>query len=305
MSSSVNLRHVQTFLVVAEELHVGRAATRLHVAQPAVSQTIKALEKQLGLELLDRSGRGISLTAAGRAYAEEVRGVVPQLELAARAAKDAQQGVRGRLVVGFTAVCTLGGLPEFLVDFMGRHAAVDVRLHQLATADQTDALRLGSIDVGFTILPGGPEPVNSRLITTDELHAFVSADHPLARHTRIPVAELLDEPFLLMSKEREPCVHRSFNRLCEAHGKQAEIVLEVDHLESMLSFVSAGAGVSLAPSTAARLGLEGTTSRPLDPSIPAGISVIWDPAVITPTGELFLDELGSRWDAVRREGRAA
>ncbi|MEM8921873.1 MAG: LysR substrate-binding domain-containing protein [Actinomycetota bacterium] len=291
----MNLRHIETFLVVADELHVGRAAARLHVAQPAVSQTIAALEKQLGLQLFDRSGRGIRLTAAGQTYAEEVRGVFPQLEQANRAAHDAERGVRGRLAVGFTAVCSLGDLPSFLIDFMGRHPEVAVRLQQMATTEQTEALRLGSIDVGFTILPGGPEPVHSRLITADELHAFLPADHPLAHHERVPVADLLDEPFLLMSKEREPCVHRSFNRLCEEQGKQAEIVMEVDHLESMLAFVAAGAGVSLAPSTAARLRLDGATSRPLEPPVPAGISVIWNPAATTPTGELFLDELDDRW----------
>ncbi|MEM7276088.1 MAG: LysR substrate-binding domain-containing protein [Actinomycetota bacterium] len=292
----VNLRHIQTFLVVAEELHVGRAATRLHVAQPAVSQTIAALEKRLGLQLFDRSGRGIRLTAAGRAYADEVRTVLPQLEQASRAAKDAERGVRGRLVVGFTAVCTLGDLPTFLLGFMQRHPDVGVRLQQMATAEQTSALRAGTIDVGFTILPGGPEPVHSRLVTSDELHAFLRRDHALARHDRVPVPELLDEPFLLMSKEREPCVHQTFNRMCEEHGKRAEIFMEVDHLEAMLAFVSAGAGVSLAPSTASRLQLDHTTSRPLDPPVPAGISVIWDQAALTPTAKLFLDEIETRWD---------
>ncbi|MEM9561949.1 MAG: LysR substrate-binding domain-containing protein [Actinomycetota bacterium] len=291
-----NLRHIHTFLVVAEELHVGRAAARLHVAQPAVSQTIAALEKRLGVELFDRSGRGIRLTAAGRAYADEVGGVLPTLEQATRAAKDAERGVRGRLAVGFTAVCSLGRLPGFLTEFMHRYPEIGVRLQQMGTAEQTDAVRLGSIDVGFTILPGGPDPVHSRPVTADELHAFLRSDHALARHERVPVSDLLDEPFLLMSKEREPCVHQTFNRLCEQYGKRAEIFMEVDHLESMLAFVSAGAGVSLAPSTAGRLRLDGTTSRPLDPPIPAGVSVIWDPAVLTPTAQLFLDEIDARWD---------
>ncbi|MEM9034225.1 MAG: LysR substrate-binding domain-containing protein [Actinomycetota bacterium] len=291
----MNLRHIRTFLVVAEELHVGRAAARLHVAQPAVSQTVAALERELGLELFDRVGRGIRLTAAGQAYANEVRSVFPQLDRAARAAQDAERGVRGRLAVGFTAVCTLGDLPGFLIGFMGRYPQVGVELRQMATAEQPRALRLGTIDVGFTILPGGPEPVHSRLLTSDELHAFLARQHPLARYERVPVSELLDEPFLLMSKEREPCVHQSFNRMCEEHGKQGEIFMELDHLESMLAFVATGAGVSLAPSTAARLQLEGTTSRPLDPPVPAGISVVWDPAALTPTAQLFLDEIDAHW----------
>ncbi|MEM7340792.1 MAG: LysR substrate-binding domain-containing protein [Actinomycetota bacterium] len=287
----MNLRHIETFLLVAEELHVGRAAARLHVAQPAVSQTIAALEKELGLQLFDRSGRGITLTPAGQTYRDEVEGVFPQLERASRAAKEAEHGIRGRLTIGFTAVCTLGDLPRRLTDFMGRHPDITVTLEQMATAHQMDALRLGSIDVGFTILPGGPDPVHSHLISSDELHVFISSDHRLAAYERVPIAEMLREPFLLMSKDREPCVHRSFNRMCEEHGAQAEIVMEVDHLESMLAFVAAGLGVSLAPSTAARLKLDGATSRPLDPPMPAGISAIWNPTTSTPAAKLLLAEI--------------
>ncbi|MEM8924286.1 MAG: LysR substrate-binding domain-containing protein [Actinomycetota bacterium] len=286
----MNLRHIETFLLVAEELHVGRAAARLHVAQPAVSQTIAALERDLGLKLFDRSGRGIRLTPAGVTYRDEVQTVLPQLERATRAARDAEAGVRGRLTIGFTAVCTLGDLADRLVGFMSRHPDIAVRLQQMATSDQMEALLAGSIDAGFTILSGGPDPVHSHLITRDELHVFFPADHRFADLGRVPIPELLDERFLLLSRDREPCAHRSFTRMCAEHDKAAEIVMEVDHLESMLAFVAAGLGVSLAPSTASRLRLDRVVSRPLDPPVPAGISVMWSTTPSPPTAALFLAE---------------
>ncbi|MEN0067030.1 MAG: LysR substrate-binding domain-containing protein, partial [Myxococcota bacterium] len=224
----MKLRHLETFLVVAEELHFGRAAARLHVAQPAVSQTISALEEELGMQLFDRTKRRVRLSAAGQAYREEVKDIFHQLDRASAIAREAEAGIRGRLTVGFTAVCTLGRLPNVLIEFMRRFPDVAVRLQQLGTAEQREALRRGTIDVGFSILPGDHEPVHSQLIAPDELHVFFHTKHRLACWERVPIAEILHEPFLLMSREREPCVHRSFEHMCEQHGTHAEVVLEVD-----------------------------------------------------------------------------
>lgn len=284
----MKLRHLEAFLIVAEELHFGRAAARLHVAQPAVSQTISALEEDLGVQLFDRSNRRVRLTAAGQAYVAEVRGVFAQLDHASSVARDADAGLRGRITVAYTAVCTLGWLPTVLVEFMRELPEVVVQLQQQGTAEQVESLNRGSIDVGFSILAAEHGPVHAELVAPDELHLFFRTDHPFAARDRIPVAQALHEPFLLMSRTREPCVHRSFQRMCDQHGTQAEIVLEVDHLESMLAFVGAGLGVSLAPSVASTLSLPGVTSRPLDPHIPAGISAIWSPETMNPTTERFL-----------------
>lgn len=287
----MNLRHLETFLVVADELHFGRAAERLHVAQPAVSQTIAALEADLGVKLFDRSSRAVQLTAAGAAYVGEVEEIFRQIDRANASARSADEGTTGRLVVAFTAVCTLGFLPGVVVDFMRRHPEIAVELRQLGTAEQIDALAAGTIDIGFSILPDAHGPVHSRLVAPDELHLFLAADHPLAAHDRVEVADALAESFLLLSRDREPCVHKTFDRLCDAHQVDGDVVMQVDHLESMLAFVGAGLGVSLAPSIAAGLGLDGVTSRPLEPPVPSGISAIWDPDAAAPTTTRFLDHL--------------
>ncbi|MEM9466674.1 MAG: LysR family transcriptional regulator [Actinomycetota bacterium] len=287
----MKLRHLETFLVLADELHFGRTAERLHVAQPAVSQTISALEGELGLKLFDRSNRRVELTAAGAAYRQEVEQVFAQLDRASGAAHAAEAGVRGRLTIAFTAVCTLTFLPDLISRFIDDHPGVAVQLRQLGTAEQIDALRVGAIDVGFSILPNRHAPVHSQLIVDDELHVFLPAGHELAGHDHVATSRALDEPFLLMSREREPCVHETFARMCEQYAKPGRVVLEVDHLESMLAFVGAGMGVSLLPSIAGRLRLDGVESRPLDPPVPSGVSAVWDPAAVSPTTRRFLDRL--------------
>ncbi|MEM9521426.1 MAG: LysR substrate-binding domain-containing protein [Actinomycetota bacterium] len=287
----INLRHLETFLVVADELHFGRAANRLHVAQPAVSQTIAALEAEVGVKLFDRSSRVVRLTAAGSAYVDEVEEIFRQITRANTSARLADEGVRGHLTVAFTAVCALGFLPGVVVDFIGQNPEVDVELRQLGTAEQIDALSIGAIDVGFSILPESHGPVHSRLLTPDELHLFIPADDPLAALDRISVADAITRRFLLLSREREPCVRKTFDRLCDAHAVEGDVVMEIDHLESLLAFVGAGLGVSLAPSVAAALQLDGVQSRPLDPPVPSGISAIWDPDETSPTAQRFLDHL--------------
>ncbi|MEM8619741.1 MAG: LysR substrate-binding domain-containing protein [Actinomycetota bacterium] len=285
----VSLRHLETFVVVADELHFGRAAERLHVAQPAVSQTIRALERDLGATLFDRSSRSVRLTAAGESYLTDAHDVLQRLDRASSRALDAHAGVRGRVRVGYTAVCSLGGLASAVASFADQYPDVDVELEHLGTAEQAEQLRQHIIDVGFGILPGGPEPVHAEIVAPDELRVFHPTGHDFAGRERVPVSALLRQPLLLMSREREPCVHQLVSRLSDEHQIQRHIALEVDHLESMMAFARSGAGVGLAPGAAAQLHLDGLTSRPLEPAVPAGVSMMWHPATATPTTELFLD----------------
>lgn len=292
----MKLRYLETFVVVADELHFGRAAEQLNVAQPAVSQTIAALEEELGAELFDRSRRQVSLTAAGEVFLEEARETLDQLDRASTLARRAAQGTHGRLVIGFTAACALSEMPAHITRFMRAHPGVDVRLRQMGTRDQLQHVRQGSMDVGFSVLPDADTELASRLVTADSLRAFFQDDHRFAHLDEVPVEQALAEPFLLMSREREPTMDRAFKRLCNEHEIDPNVVLEVDHLEAMMAFVAAGLGVSFAPSSAAELQLGGVASRPVTPPIDAGVSAIWSQEDLTPTAERFLERLWGESD---------
>ena len=287
----MRIRHLETFLLVADELHFGRAAARLRVAQPAVSQTIAALEKDVGTTLFDRSKRRVRLTAAGVVFRTEAEAILRRLMAAPAVARRAALGESGRLVVGFTAVCALGGLAASLTRFIRERPRVDVRLLQMGTREQEEALALGRIDIGFSVHPDEDSGLVIGCVTTDQLHAFLPEGHPLQAQERVAIVGLLSEPFLLMSRDSEPAVYKTFLRLCGAYDIVPNVVLEVDHVDTMLAFVAAGLGVSLAPSVVTALRLRGVVSRPVTPPIPAGISVIWPAEGPSQTGRTLLAHL--------------
>lgn len=287
----MRIRHLETFLVVAEELHFGRAAARLHVAQPAVSQTIAALERSIDVELFDRSRRRVRLTPAGVVFRDEVEGILARLSTAPILARRAARGATGRLTVAFMAACALGGLASSVTRFIHAHPAIDVRLLQMGTREQQEALGLGRIDLGFSVLPDETPGLVRRSITSDTLQVFVSETHPFACLERVPIAHVLESPFLLMSRKSEPAMHQVFDQLCRAHDIEPDVVLEVDHLDTMLAFVAAGLGISLAPSAAAALRLDGVVVRPTDPPMPAGTSALWPADGLAPTAQALLSHL--------------
>lgn len=285
----MKLRHLEVFFVVAEELHFGRAASRLHVAQPAVSQTVKALEEELGVQLFDRSRRSTRLTAAGSVFLEESQAAMERLRRAGQMARQVAEGERGRLLLGMTTVSTLSPLPEAILSFQQRYPNVAVKVEQMGTTEQCRALSLGELDVGFTVMMGEFRGLVSEALTEEPLMAMLPASHRLAATRSVALHSLLEEPIILMTQQREPSIHRAYHRLCEEAGCPPRVVLELDHLESMLAFVAAGMGVSLAPAAALRLRLDGVVGRPVTPAFPGGISFVWNPQQLHPVTARFLD----------------
>src|SRR5512132_1230001 len=149
----MELRHLRYFLAVAEELHFGRAAARVRIAQPPLSQQIRQLEQELGITLFNRTKRRVELTPAGRAFLEHARQILAETERAKRVAQRAGRGEIGRLAIGFVASADLDLLPRVLRVWRARFPDVDVELHALLTAAQAEALRHGRVDVGFVRLP--------------------------------------------------------------------------------------------------------------------------------------------------------
>jgi DNA-binding transcriptional LysR family regulator len=291
----MKLRHLETFVMVAEELHFGRAAARLNVAQPAVSQTIRGLEEHLGVALFDRTRRQVELTQAGELFLAEALRILGDLDSAVAAARQLGSGRRGRLRVGFTVACAVSVVPGLVVAFMEAHPEVDVSLIQLGTAAQIEALELGRLDLGFSVLTPPDPRITQRLVAPDRLHAFLPAGHPLGRRDEVEAREVLRHPFILTARAQEPRMHQEFHALCRAHQIEPRVVLEVEHLEAMLGFVAAGLGVSFAPSAASAFASDRVTSRPLTPPMRVDIHALWSARRLPPTAERFLahlDEVG-------------
>jgi DNA-binding transcriptional LysR family regulator len=249
----LELRHLRYFVAVAEELHFGRAAERLHMAQPPVSQAIRRLEEAVGCELLARTSRSVRLTPAGEAFLGRARRTLRNVEDDVHEARSIGRGETGLLNVGFVGSATLTTLPAILRRHLDAHPDVQLRLHESFTARVVTGLQAGDVDLGIV---RDPEPTDGLVATTLAEEPFVAvlpADHPHARDATVSVAALADAPFV--SPPRSGGV-RAFEKplaLCEEHGFRPRIAHEASHWLTILRLVGAGLGVSLAPACVRRI----------------------------------------------------
>lgn len=287
----MEMRQVLAFLRVAEEKHFGRAASRLHVTQPAITQAIQALEEEVGAPLFIRTNRRVELTAAGQFFLEHASNAELALERALTEARRASRGEVGRLRLAFTAVSALGLVPLAIGEMRRRFPDVQVTASSLGTTDQVEALRSGRLDIGFTVLPGAKGALIVEPVNEAPLMAVLPRAHKLAGHASIKMADLAGEPRILMSRAAEPAMHAIYSRFCEDHGVPPNIAFEVDQLDTMLAFVAAGLGVSHAPAMISTISHAGVVVLPISPRIQAGISAMWDPGVESPARDRFLSIL--------------
>lgn len=261
----MDMRWIEAFLAVAEELHFGRAAERLHMAQSPLSQTIKKLEKHIGAPLFDRTTRTVTLTDAGHAFLPHARRIVAEADLAMRATSAAPGEVYGRVRLGFSGALNHLTLPPLTRTLRKRHPHVALQLvDRVTTEDAVGLVEHGTLDVAFVGLPV-PGALPTRVVTVEELGAALPSDHRLASRDRASLPDLADEDWVLMPGES--ALRAAILTACHAHGFRPRVAQEVKDPYTVLSLVAAGLGVSLAP----------TCLRPI---MPAG--AVWVPLAGTP-----------------------
>ena len=258
----MELRHLRYFTVVAEELHFGRAAQRLRMAQPPLSRQIQALEAELGLRLFERSRRGVVLTAAGAALLDGGRGVFDAVERAVASARRAHAGQIGRVAIGYVSSLAYVGLGELLRAFRARTPSVDVVVREAPPQEQIEGLLEGRLDVGFLRGPVADPELVAESVRRETLAVVVPAGHRLARRRRVELSELAREPFVGFPRARSPGFFDQIMSLCRAAGFTPRIVQEAPMID-LMSLVIAGFGVSIVPESLHRVGRAGLAFRPL------------------------------------------
>src|SRR5262250_672215 len=253
MSLGMELRHLRYFLAVAEELHFGRAAARLHIAQPPLSQQIRRLEEELQAPLLRRTSRHVELTSAGRVFLQEAKVVVAQANRAVRIAQRASRGEIGQLFVGCTPWADFTSGPQVIRGFGRHHPHVEVELHSLSSAEQIAALQDGRLDVGILRPPVNNQALLTEPLLSERLLIAFPRGHRFAAYRLVPWAELAHEPYVLLSRRRAPSFDSIVSRACADAGLTLSVRYEVDHPQAVLALVAAGLGISLAPATFAAL----------------------------------------------------
>ncbi len=260
----MELRHLRYFVTVAEELHFGRAATRLAIVQPSLSQQIQQLEDELGFPLLHRTKRSVELTDAGKVFLVEAKRALAQVQEAKRAAQRAYRGEVGRLVVGYISSSTYDLLPVMLRVYRERFPDVEVGLRELTTHEQIRALEEEYIDVGLLRLPISTPMVSAEVVRREPIVCVLPDGHPLASRERVAVSLLADEPFVLQSSHRGGGYYMQLMKLCLAAGFSPNVVQEVTEMHIIVSLVAAGMGVSLVPLSACNIRSQGVVYRELE-----------------------------------------
>jgi DNA-binding transcriptional LysR family regulator len=260
----MELRHLRYFLAVAQEKHFGRAAARLHMAQPPLSQQIRQLEAELGVTLLIRSTRRVELTPAGAVFFDRASKILDSVSGAARdAALAAEEGSVGQLAVGFTGSATYELLPLVARRVQAALPRVTLKLcGELFTGQQEAALEAGELDVGFLRPPVRTSLLEVSVIRSEPLVVVLCEDHPLAGSPEVALADLAGEPFVCYPDDRYSVVHDIALEACHRAGFTPRVVQEAKETSTMVAAAAGGVGVALLPASV-RLAVDGAVYRPL------------------------------------------
>ncbi|WP_171472485.1 LysR substrate-binding domain-containing protein [Frigoriglobus tundricola] len=261
----MELRHLRYFIAVAEELNFTRAALRVGIGQPPLSQQIRDLEKELGASLFRRLPHGVELTRVGEAFLPEARAVLDQANRAARTAQRASRGEYGRLRVGFTGSAAFRPeVPAAIRDFRRRYPHVDLTLEEAPTADLIERLMTGDLDAAF-VRPGrsNPEGMRVRDLGAEAMMAVLPAAHRLARSSSIPFAALAGEPLVLFPRTAGPGFFDAIMEACRRAGFEPVLGSVAPQLTSVANLVAAGMGVSVVPESVAQVRVQGVRYRRL------------------------------------------
>ncbi len=255
-------------MAVAEELHFGRAAERLFMAQPPLSQQIKQLETEIGVRLFERTNRRVGLTAAGRSFLLDVTAILRRVDEASERAVRASRGESGSLSVAFVGSLSYDVFPDILRTFRDKYPDVELVLNELLGHEQNQALLERKIHIGFSRLPELAPGIVHEVLAKDPLLVAVPTDHPLARHMEIDMDLLKDEPYIQFPQSLLSGYARLIVRLCETRGFSPNVVQKVDAVETAISLVVAGLGLTIVPGVVQNLRRDGVVYRPISEPAP-------------------------------------
>lgn len=285
--SALELRHLRYFRAVVDELHFGRAATRLAVAQPTLSVQIRRLETLLGVRLFARHTRQVALTEAGHALDEATRRVLRDVDTAIETTRRAHAGQAGVLRVGFGPTLMLSTLADVVRTYRRSHPGVRIELRELPTSEQITALVSGDLDIG--VVRGAEEDARLHVepFAREPLVIALPRDHHLARAARVPLSALAKDPWVLFPRAIAPRLHEHAVRLCRQAGFTPAVVQESREVYTTVGLVGAGIGVTIVPETVRRMSWEGVVYKPI-PRAWVRISLVRPTGPAKPVVDAFL-----------------
>ncbi|MFD2078181.1 LysR substrate-binding domain-containing protein [Actinopolymorpha cephalotaxi] len=282
----MELHQLRSFVAVADGMHVGQAARRLHVAQPTLSRQIAALERDLGVELFSRARRRLALTSAGEVFLAEAREILQRADKAKRDAQRAARGEVGTLRLGYVQSATYDALPRIAGPFRSQSPGIRLDVQAMTTLRQIAALRAGTLDVGLLRPqqpsarkhPGVLDGLRTSVLSHDDMLAVLPAGHPLADQDRIALADLRGEAFLLYAAEAGSSGYDVIVEACLRAGFMPDVVQHPKDAATLVALVAAGLGISIMISPGPPIDPALIAFRPLADDLPTwDLALAWSP----------------------------
>lgn len=300
----MELRHLRYFVAVAQHLNYSEASRRMHVAQPAISQTILDLEEELGVKLLLRTKRSVQLTAAGAIFRREAEDILLRAGEAGRLAQRAARGEVGSLGIGFFGTAAAPIMPSLVQSFRRKFPDVELQLYELNPDQQLAAFDDGRIQLGFS----RPLPADRRsefeeeVVYLDHLVVALPDTHPVAKQKIVRLKSLAGEPFVQFHRRGAPGLFDEVIANCRRAGFSPRIINEPNFMATVMTLVESGLGVSLIPRCVRTLNRAHVAIRPISPkSAPIPLCVAWRKSGINPIIEAFLDNLRAALTQIRAQ----
>ena len=291
----MELRHLRYFVGVGEEQHFGRAAERLHIAQPALSRQIQDMEKEIGFRLFERLPRGVKLSPAGKLFLEDARRILGEVQEATRRAERVASGKAGTLRVGFVeSISWHGVVPEFFRRFRQKQPGAELTPVPMLSLVQVEAIRSGRLDAGFVVnMTTLGKELDQRLVAQHKVVLAAPKGHPLTRQPRLRLSDLNDVPFVWFPRRTNPAAYDRLMRACFRGGlKSPRIVQEADDHATILSLVACRLGVALVSDSARWQCPRGVALLPIvDLKVLVPFSLIWRKDNQSPLLQRFLNIL--------------
>jgi DNA-binding transcriptional LysR family regulator len=293
MNQDIELRHLRYFVAVAEEMHFGRAAARLGIAQPPLSQQIRRLEALIDAQLFDRTSRRVALTDAGATLLEGARRILGQTEDLVEEVGRMGRGEAGSVTVAFGAALMFHELPRVIREFRRRVPAVHLELRELSTGQQLDALHAGDVDIGFLREPGPDTGLHVETVMDEPLVVALPARHPLAggsagKATPITLAALASDDFVLFPREVAPGLHARVFALCRDAGFTPNVVQESREQYTTMALVAAEVGITIIPASVQQLEWRGVVYKDIPSALARShIAMAWRSGAVSPAVDAF------------------
>ena len=298
----MELRHLRYFVAAAEAENVSRAATNLHVSQPALSRQIRDLEDEIGFPLFERTAKSVRLTQAGRTFLIEARAVLRRAEEAVDAARAVANGARAELRVGYAPTPTVRLIPPALRAFQSHLPGVRVRLHDLSTEEMLAWIREGKLELAFLARPNRAmlRGLHFEELARDAICLAVSPGHPLARRRTVTLDQAAREPLVVFSRKDYPEYQEYLEAWFAPIQAKPTIAAEYDSATSLIAAVESGAGLALLPASFSCVAGPRLKLLPLSPAPePLVVGVVWGRHGLTPAADAFLK---AARDAVHGQG---